>query len=237
MSDRKINRQALARLVDSDAWDLSDSDWDEEYGYDGIVRGRDERARRRSASLKVVDRLIDAGAITEPEGDLSTKQSDRVSRVATRLEYAAQELRGIVLGFGEDDEFRVFGTRTGSTDLLGFGASPCVSSAGSSSWESEPDDMSPKHGGFDEAVDVYDIDDLARDDLRALIRTHRPNFVTEGVFNIAPLLSTQYTRLRCDGDCDFRTQDASWFTVMDAHADHLTDVLIEAGYVKGADRG
>ncbi|MFS0885243.1 hypothetical protein [Aeromicrobium sp. 179-A 4D2 NHS] len=74
----------------------------------------------------------------------------------------------------------------------------------------------------------------AFDDLRALIKTHRPNYVTEGVYDPDPNLSTMYTRVKCEGDsCDFYTADSSWFVALDEHDTHLAQVLMEAGYARG----
>lgn len=77
-------------------------------------------------------------------------------------------------------------------------------------------------------------EDAAFDELKALIKTHRPNYVTEGVYDPDPDVSTMYTRVKCEGgSCDFYAADASWFVALEVHDTHLAQVLLEAGYSRG----
>lgn len=58
-------RGEVARLIDPEPWKLSDEEWDEEYGFNGVGRGRDKRSRRMMEALGIADTILARFALPE----------------------------------------------------------------------------------------------------------------------------------------------------------------------------
>lgn len=60
------------------------------------------------------------------------------------------------------------------------------------------------------------------------VHQHRPNAVTEGVWHADPEVSTEQTRVKCEGDrCDFYVERPRWHDALAEHDRHVAEVLAE----------